>query len=497
MDKKLTTASGSPLDDDQSSITASGYALLQDVHLTEKMAHFNRERIPERVVHAKGAGAHGYFEVTNDLSKYTRAAFLSEVGKKTDIFVRFSIVNTERGGPDADRDPRGFSVKFYTEEGNYDIVSNNTPVFFIKDAIKFPDFIHSQKRNPKTNLHDYDMYWDFLSLTPESIHQVTILFTDRGTPKDYRHMDGFGTNTFMWYNKNNDYVWIKYHFKTDQGNETLTADEAIELKGKEADHATMDLFNAIESGEFPTWTVYVQIMTPDQAQDYQFDPFDATKVWYHEDFPLIPLGKIVLNRNPENYFDEVEQSAFAPSNMVPGIGASPDRLLQARMFAYADTQRYRLGPNFQQLDINSPKNMNVYQRDSLMSLGKAGTEPNYFPNSIPGSPEPDTSYMPPAPKISDVAMRHPVDLNDADFIQARALYTRVLNAVDKDHLISNIAGHLVGAREDIQYRQTALFYRVHEDYGSRVAEALSLDVNKVIDLATGPEEMRKKTVITS
>ncbi len=492
MKGKLTTASGAPLDDDQASITASGYTLIQDVHLTEKMAHFNRERIPERVVHAKGTGAHGYFEVTNDLSKYTRAAFLSEVGKKTDIFVRFSIVNTERGGPDTDRDPRGFSVKFYTEEGNYDIVANNTPVFFIRDAIKFPDFIHSQKRNPKNNLHDYDMYWDFLSLTPESIHQVTILFTDRGTPKDYRHIDGFGTNTFMWYNDKNEYVWIKYTFKSDQGNETLTADEAVELKGKESDHATIDLFKAIEEGNYPSWTVYVQIMTPEQAKEYEFDPFDATKVWYHGDFPLIPLGKIVLNKNPDNYFDEVEQSAFAPSNMVPGIGASPDRMLQSRMFAYTDTQRYRLGPNFQQLKINAPKAMNVYQRDGLMSYAIVGSDPNYYPNSVPGSPAPDMSYTPPAARIDDEAKRHQVPIDDIDFVQARALYTRVLSDKDKDHLISNISGHLGGAKESIQYRQTALFYKVDEDYGTRVAKALSLDVDKVIKLAMASQEEREK-----
>ena len=492
MKGKLTTASGSPIDDDQASITASGYTLIQDVHLTEKLAHFNRERIPERVVHAKGTGAHGYFEVTNDLSKYTRAAFLSEVGKKTDIFVRFSIVNTERGGPDANRDPRGFAVKFYTEEGNYDIVANNTPVFFVRDAIKFPDFIHSQKRNPKNNLHDYDTYWDFLSLTPESIHQVTILFTDRGTPKDYRHMDGFGTNTFMWYNEKNEYVWIKYTFKCDQGNETLTADEAIELKGKEADHATIDLYQEIENGNYPSWTVYVQIMTPEQAKKYEFDPFDATKVWYHGDFPLIPLGKIVLNKNPENYFDEVEQSAFAPSNMVPGIGASPDRMLQARLFAYTDTQRYRLGPNFQQLKINAPRALNVYQRDGPMSYGIVGTDPNYYPNSVPDAPAPDISYTPPASIVDDEAMRHQVPIDDVDFAQARALYTRVLSDKDKDHLISNIAGHLGGAKESIQYRQTALFYKVDEDYGTRVAEALSLDINKIMKLAAASQEEREK-----
>ena len=321
---------------------------------------------------------------------------------------------------------------------------------------------------------------------------MTILFTDRGTPKDYRHIDGFGTNTFMWYNDKNEYVWIKYTFKSDQGNETLTADEAVELKGKESDHATIDLFKAIEEGNYPSWTVYVQIMTPEQAKEYEFDPFDATKVWYHGDFPLIPLGKIVLNKNPDNYFDEVEQSAFAPSNMVPGIGASPDRMLQSRMFAYTDTQRYRLGPNFQQLKINAPKAMNVYQRDGLMSYAIVGSDPNYYPNSVPGSPAPDMSYTPPAARIDDEAKRHQVPIDDIDFVQARALYTRVLSDKDKDHLISNISGHLGGAKESIQYRQTALFYKVDEDYGTRVAKALSLDVDKVIKLAMASQEEREK-----
>ncbi len=326
--KKFTTNKGIPVPNDQASITTgkgSNYTMLGDSHLTEKLAHFGRERIPERVVHAKGSGAYGYFEVTNDLSKYTRAKFLSEVGKKTEVFIRFSTVGGERGSADAKRDPRGTAMKYYTEEGNYDLVGNNTPIFFIRDAIKFPDFIHTQKRNPKNNLADADMFWDFMSLTPESIHQATFLFTDRGTPKNFRHMDCFGSHTFMWYNEKNEYVWVKYHFKTAQGIKNLTNDEAVKMCGENPDHAVEDLFNAIEEGNYPEWNVYVQIMTPEEAEKYEFDPFDVTKVWFHGDYPLIPLGKLVLNKNPENFFAEVEQVAFAPSNFVPGIGPSPDR----------------------------------------------------------------------------------------------------------------------------------------------------------------------------
>ncbi|HNS64224.1 MAG TPA: catalase, partial [Anaerolineaceae bacterium] len=353
-DKTLTTSFGQPVSDDQNSLTAGnpGPVLMQDVHLLEKLAHFDRERIPERVVHAKGAGAHGYFEASADMSQYTRAAFLSEAGKKTEVFVRFSTVGGEKGSADSERDPRGFAVKFYTEEGNYDMVGNNTPVFFIRDAIKFPDFIHTQKRNPVTNLKDPDMFWDFLSLTPESIHQVTILFSDRGTPRTYRHMNGYSSHTFLWYNANGDYYWVKYHFKTEQGIQNLTAAEADALKSSDPDHATRDLFDAIARGEYPSWRVEVQIMTPEQALDYRFDPFDITRVWPHADFPPITIGRMVLDRNPENYFNEVEQSAFSPANFVPGIGPSPDKLLQGRLFSYHDTHRHRLGTNYAQLPVN-------------------------------------------------------------------------------------------------------------------------------------------------
>lgn len=499
MDSKqnLTTAYGRPVENDQSSITTGkkeGYGLLNDTYLVEKLAHFTRERIPERVVHAKGAGAYGYFEVTNDLSKYTRAKFLSEVGKKTDVFARFSTVGGEKGSADSERDPRGFAVKFYTEEGNYDIVGNNTPVFFIRDAIKFPDFVHTQKRDPHTNLKDATMFWDFLSLTPESTHQVTFLFSDRGTPKDYRHMDGFGANTWMFYNENNEHFWFKWHFKTDQGNETLTAEEAARLAGTDPDHATRDLFDSIAEGNFPSWSVYVQIMTPEQAKEYRFDPFDVTKVWFHEDFPLIPVGKMVLNRNPENFFAEVEQAAFAPSTLVPGIYPSPDKLLQGRLFAYEDAHRYRLGKNHDLIPVNSPKGTVAYtnERDgSMMTGSNYGSTANYYPNSVNDHKE--AKHIPDVPAIAlekAKIARYDMEVTEDDFYQAGELYRRVLSNMHKDHLISNIAGHLGGALKRIQYRQTSLFYKADEEFGVRVAEALHLDVDKVAMLAALNDEER-------
>ena len=331
----LTTSWGAPVGDNQNSMTAGsrGPTLIQDVHLLEKLAHFNRERVPERVVHAKGAGAHGYFEVTNDLTKYTKAAFLSEVGKKTPLFVRFSTVAGELGSADTVRDPRGFAVKFYTEEGNYDLVGNNTPVFFIRDAIKFPDFIHTQKRDPKTHLKNPTAVWDFWSLSPESLHQVTILMSDRGIPATLRHMHGFGSHTFKWVNEQGEGVWVKYHFKTEQGVKNLSVDAAAKMAGENPDYHTEDLFNAIENGDFPSWKLCVQIMPLEDANTYRFDPFDVTKVWSQKDYPLIEVGRMVLNKNPENYFAEVEQATFSPGTLVPGIDVSPDKMLQGRLFA--------------------------------------------------------------------------------------------------------------------------------------------------------------------
>ena len=492
----LTTASGAPVDNDQNTMTAGspGPALMQDVHLMEKLAHFNRERIPERVVHAKGAGAHGYFEATNDVTKYTRAKFLSEVGKRTEVFVRFSTVGGEKGSADTARDPRGFAVKFYTEEGNYDMTGNNTPVFFIRDPLKFPDFIHTQKRNPATNAPDPDMFWDFLSLTPESIHQVTILFSDRGTPKGHRHMNGYSSHTFKWYNEKGEYFWVQYHFKTEQGIENFSRQEAARIAGENADYATRDLYEAIAKGDYPAWKVCVQIMTPQEAQKYRFDIFDITKVWPHGDFPLVEIGKMVLNHNPENYFAEVEQAAFSPGNFVPGIAASPDKMLQARIHSYHDAHLYRLGPNYQLLPVNAPKAtaMNNYQRDGYMRFDANGAGgPNYYPNSI-GGVEPQQGVGEPPFEVSGMAGRHEYTHPNDDFVQAGDLYRKVMTDEDRDHLIDNIVSHINGAKKRIQLRQTALFYKADAEYGRRVAEGLGLDIKEIEKLADMSQEDRVK-----
>ncbi len=494
--KTLTNNFGSPVYDDQNSITAGipGPVLMQDVHLLEKLAHFDRERIPERVVHAKGAGAYGYFEVTHDVTKYTRAKLLSEVGKRTEMFARFSTVGGERGSADAERDPRGFALKFYTEEGNYDMVGNNTPVFFIRDPLKFPDFIHTQKRNPGTNLKDADMFWDFLSLTPESIHQVTVLFSDRGTPKTYRYMNGYSSHTYMWYNKKNEDVWVQYHFKTEQGIQNLTREEADRMKSVDPDHATRDLYKAIAAGDYPSWRLEMQIMTPEQAKDYRFDPFDITKVWPHADFPPITIGRMVLNRNPENYFAEVEQAAFSPGNFVPGIGPSPDKMLQGRLFSYHDTHRHRLGPNYHLLPVNAPKAcpMLNYQRDGFMRFdANGGGAPNYYPNSF-GGPAPDPKATEPPFEIKGMAMRQPYTHPNDDFVQAGTLYRKVMTDQDRSHLIGNIVSHLGNAQKRIQLRQTAIFYKADPDYGRRVAEGLKLNVKEIEKLANMSQEERAK-----
>jgi len=496
--KKLTTAFGIPVGDDQNSMTAGsrGPALMQDAHLMEKLAHFDRERIPERVVHAKGAGAGGYFEVTVDVTKYTKAKFLSKVGKKTEVFARFSTVGGEKGSADSARDPRGFAVKFYTEDGNYDFVGNNTPVFFIRDPLKFADFIHTQKRHPATNCPDPDMFWDFLSLTPESIHQVTVLFSDRGTPATFRNMNGYSSHTYKWYNKKGEYFWVQYHFKTDQGIKNLTRKQATRLAGENPDHATKDLYDAIERGEYPSWTLQMQIMTPEQAKDYRFDIFDITKVWPHSDFPLIEVGRLVLNRNPKNYFAEVEQAAFGPGNLVPGIAASPDKMLQARIFSYHDTHIHRLGPNYHLIPVNSPKAApeKSYQRDGFMRVDdNGGSGPNYWPNSA-GGPAPDPDSLEPPFDVSGQAARQAYAHPNDDFVQAGNLYRDVMTDVDRDHLIGNITSHLKGAKKRIQLRQTAIFYKADPDYGSHVAKELDLNIKKVEKLAAmSPEDRAKAT----
>ncbi|WP_345243817.1 catalase [Pontibacillus salipaludis] len=476
--KRLTTEGGIPVGDNQNSMTAGyrGPTIIQDVHLLEKLAHFNRERIPERVVHANGAGAFGYFEVTNDLSKYTKADFLSEVGKRTEMLARFSTVGGEKGSADTARDPRGFSLKFYTEEGNYDLVGNNTPVFFIRDAIKFPDFIHTQKRDPQTNLKDPDMAWDFWSLSPESLHQVTILYSDRGVPATFRHMHGYGSHTFKWTNAEGESVWVKYHIRTDQGYKTLDEETAVKIAGENPDYKTEDLFTSIEEGDHPSWTMYVQIMPLEDAETYDIDPFDVTKVWPHDDYPLIEVGKMVLNRNPKNYFTDIEQAAFSPGNFVPGIDVSPDKMLQGRLFAYADAHRYRLGANYETLPVNRPKvEVNNYQRDGAMRFDdNGGGSKNYEPNSYDGPVE-DPSVKQATYSISGLADSTPYD-HDDHYTQPGNLY-RLMSEDEKQRLVSNIVGSMKEVRkEEIQLRQIEHFYKADPDYGERVAQALGLKV---------------------
>ncbi|QGY40319.1 catalase [Pseudodesulfovibrio cashew] len=492
--KTMTGAFGCPVGNDLNTATAGprGPALMQDVHLLEKLAHFDRERIPERVVHAKGAGAYGYFEVTADVTKYTKAAFLSKVGKKTEVFARFSTVGGEKGSADAERDPRGFAIKFYTEEGNYDMTGNNTPVFFIRDPLKFPDFIHTQKRDPATNLKSPTMAWDFWSLTPESLHQVTVLFSDRGTPATYRHMNGYSSHTYKWYNDKGEYFWVQYHFKTDQGIKNLTGPEADAMRSADPDHATRDLYDAIEAGDYPSWTLEMQIMTPEQAKDFPWDIFDITKVWPHKEVPPITVGKLVLDRNPENYFAEVEQAAFNPSNLVPGIGVSPDKMLQGRLFSYHDTHLHRLGPNYHLIPVNQAKNAkeNSYQRDGFMRVdANGGGGPNYWPNSFHG-PAPDGVSVEPDIPLDGPGGRHEYTHPNSDFAQPGTLFSVVMTEQDRTNLVNNILGSMKDIPKPIQLRQCALFHLAHEDYGARVAQGLGLDLGEVKRLAAMSQEER-------
>ena len=383
--RRLTTAAGMPVPDNENSKTAGprGPILLEDFWLIEKLAQFNREVIPERRMHAKGSGAYGTFTVTNDITKYTKAKIFSEVGKKTEMFARFSTVAGERGAADAERDIRGFALKFYTEEGNWDLVGNNTPVFFFRDGMHFPDLNHAVKRDPRTNMRSPNNNWDFWTLLPEALHQVTITMSDRGIPKSYRHMHGFGSHTYSMINADNERVWVKFHFRTQQGIENLTDQEAAELIGRDRESHQRDLYESIENGDYPKWKMYIQVMTEEEAEKMPYNPFDLTKVWYKKDFPLIEVGEFELNRNPDNYFADVEQAAFSPANIVPGIGFSPDKMLQARLFAYADAQRYRLGVNHHQIPVNKPRcPFHSYHRDGMMRVdGNQGSTLHYHPNS--------------------------------------------------------------------------------------------------------------------
>ncbi|WP_204562982.1 catalase [Neobacillus notoginsengisoli] len=474
--KRLTTSWGAPVGDNQNSIIAGqrGPTLIQDVHLLEKLAHFNRERVPERVVHAKGAGAHGYFEVTQDVSQFTKANFLSEVGKRTPMFIRFSTVAGELGSADTVRDPRGFAVKFYTEEGNYDLVGNNTPVFFIRDAIKFPDFIHTQKRDPKTHLKNPTAVWDFWSLSPESLHQVTILFSDRGIPATFRHMHGFGSHTFKWVNAKGEAYWVKYHFKTEQGIANLAVETAAKMAGTNPEYHIEDLHNAIEKGDYPAWRLYVQIMPLADADTYRWDPFDVTKVWSQKDYPLQEVGRMVLNKNPENYFAEVEQATFSPGSFVPGIEASPDKMLQGRLFAYSDAHRYRVGANHNLLPINRPRvEVNNYQRDGQMRFDNNGGGSVYYePNSFSGPKEaPETKISP--YEVSGFAASAAYDQDD-HYTQAGDLY-RLMNEEERARLVANIVAAMKPVEhEEIKLRQIQHFLKADKEYGTRVAEGLGL-----------------------
>jgi catalase len=471
----LTTAAGRPVADNQNSLTAGarGPILLEDFHLVEKLAQFNRERIPERVVHAKGSGAYGTFKVTKDITHLTKAKLFSKVGKETPVFVRFSTVGGEKGSADTERDPRGFAVKFYTEEGNWDMVGNNTPVFFIRDPLKFPDFVHTQKRDPQTNLKSPTMMWDFWSKSPESLHMVTILFSDRGTPDGYRHMHGFSSHTFSLINAKNERVWVKYHFKVKQGIKNLTPEESVRLAGSDPDYAHRDLFQAIEKGNFPKWRVCIQVMTEAEAKTHSDDPFDLTKIWKHSDYPLIEVGEMTLNRNPENYFAEVEQATFAPTNIVPGMGFSPDRVLQGRIFAYPDAHRYRVGTNSHQLPVNKPKcPFRFLHRDGAMNADNGGAAPNYEPNQH-GTPTQSPEHQEPSLGLSGDAARYDHRLGGDDYTQAGNLY-RLLPTEEKQRLVQNIAGAMQGVPKEIILAQLQHFAKADPQYGAEVAKALGM-----------------------
>lgn len=478
----MTTAAGTPVADNQNSETAGprGPVLMQDYQLMEKMAHFNRERVPERVVHAKGAGAYGKFTVTSDISKYTRAKLFSRVGNSCGMFARFSTVAGELGSADTARDPRGFALKFYTEEGNWDMVGNNTPVFFIRDPLKFSDFIHSQKRDPATGLRDNTMQWDFWSLSPESLHQVTTLFSDRGIPATYRNMNGYSSHTYSLWNDQGERYWVKWHFKTLQGIKTLTNEQASEIAGSDLDYHRRDLHAAIERGEFPKWKVQVQIMPEKEAETYPIHPFDLTKVWPHKDYPPIDVGIMELNRNPQNYFAEVEQAAFEPGNMPPGIGASPDKVLQARLLSYPDAHRYRIGINYAALDVNKPQcPVQTYHRDGQTRFdGNNGGAVNYQPNSFDGPVEDPRMKEPPL-KISGDADRYNHRDGNEDYSQAGDLY-RLMNAGQKAQLIGNLVGALKPVPRFIQARQIGHFYKADPEYGSRVADGLGIKIDEII-----------------
>ncbi|MDD3866275.1 MAG: catalase [Eubacteriales bacterium] len=479
--KKLTTVAGAPVADNNNVMTAGprGPMLLQDVWYLEKLAHFDREVIPERRMHAKGSGAYGTFTVTHDITNYTKAKIFSEIGKQTEMFVRFSTVAGERGAADAERDIRGFAMKFYTEDGNWDLVGNNTPVFFLRDPLKFPDLNHVVKRDPRTNMHSAANNWDFWSSLPEALHQVTITMSDRGIPRSYRHMNGYGSHTYSLINAENQRVWVKFHLKTQQGIENLTDAEAEAIIGKDRESHQRDLFENIAKGNFPRWKMQVQIMTEEQAEAMPYNPFDLTKVWYKGDFPLIDVGYFELNRNPENYFAEVEQAAFNPANIVPGIGFSPDKMLQGRLFSYGDAQRYRLGVNHHQIPVNAPKNkVNSYHRDGQMRVdGNAGGTLGYEPNSY-GEWQEQPEHREPPLEISGAATNWNFRDDDDDYFTQPGKLFNMMSDEQKKVLFENTARNMGDAPDMIRLRHIRNCYQADPAYGRGVAAACGLSLDE-------------------
>lgn len=481
MPKVMTTSGGNPIADNQNSLTAGsrGPVLMQDYQLLEKLAHQNRERIPERVVHANGWGAFGTFTVTKDISQFTRASIFSEIGKQTQMLARFSTVAGEMGAADAERDVRGFALKFYTEEGNWDLVGNNTPVFFIRDPYKFPDFIHTQKRHPKTNLRSNTAAWDFWSLSPESLHQVTILMSDRGIPVAPMFMNGYGSHTYSFWNNAGERYWVKFHFKTQQGHKHLTNEESETIIGQSRETYQEALFGTIDKGDFPKWTVHVQVMPELDAEKTSYNPFDLTKVWPHAEYPLIEVGVMELNRNADNYYTQIEQAAFSPSNIVSGIGFSPDKMLQARVFSYADAHRYRLGTHYEALPVNRPISpVNHYHKDGPMRFFENGTEnPDayYEPNSFDG-PKEDPSVAEPPLRISGDVDRYDHREGNDDYTQAGNLF-RIFDNAQKQRLFNNVAASMGGVPEVIIQRQLIHFHNADPAYAQGVADVLGLENN--------------------
>ena len=485
--KKLTTSAGAPVVDNTNVVTAGerGGMMLQNPWFIEKLAHFDREVIPERRMHAKGSGAFGTFTVTHDISEYSKAKLFSSIGKKTELFVRFSTVAGERGAADAERDIRGFAIKFYTEEGNWDLVGNNTPVFFLRDPLRFPDLNHAVKRDPRTNMRSAQNNWDFWSMLPEALHQVTITMSDRGIPLSYRHMHGFGSHTYSLISKDNKRVWVKYHWRTAQGIKNLTDAEAAELVGHDRESHQRDLYEAIEKKDFPRWDFSIQVMTEGQALKHKENPFDISKVWSQKEYPLIPVGYFELNRNPENYFADVEQAAFNPTNIVPGVGLSPDKLLQGRLFSYGDAQRYRLGVNHNTIPVNAPRcPVHSYHRDGKMRVdGNYGSTLTYQPNTPREWAEQPEFKEPPLDIYGAMDSYEPKDNQTDDcFYQPGDLY-RLIAADKKTALIENTARNIDGVTQNVQLRHTAHCYLADAEYGTRLAAALGLDLDTVKRLA--------------